>query len=259
MRTESWQPRCAGCAGVMTCTCGCQPAQLLLEETRQRHGLVAQPLDARLQEHRERGDQRRRRQHRRIAQLPGRHAGGGAELRLHEKARGFLVAPPARQARARDRASVRGARQRPDVALVHETAADGPRSGVQVLVAAPHGEVRVRLVQGERQVADRVRQVEAGHAPVPVGGTRDARQIERLPGAELHRRPQHQGDLRAVLLEARLDRALRHAVFADGGASSISASAGSRPCQARCEVTAWRSEEKAPASMRMRRRAPCGR
>ena len=43
------------------------------------------------------------------------------------------------------------------------------------------------------------------------------------------------------------------------GASSSRASCGSRPCQARCEVTACRSEEKAPASMRMRRRAPSGR
>jgi kynureninase len=34
---------------------------------------------------------------------------------------------------------------------------------------------------------------------------------------------------------------------------------GSRPCQAICAATAWRSEENAPASIRMRRRAPRGR
>ena len=49
-----------------------------------------------------------------------------------------------------------------------------------------------------------------------------------------------------------------HASSPARGASSMSAPAGSRPCQAICEATAWRSEEKAPASIRMRRRSPCG-
>ena len=43
------------------------------------------------------------------------------------------------------------------------------------------------------------------------------------------------------------------------GASSSNAVAGSRPCQAIWEATAWRSEENAPASIRMRLRRPVGR
>ena len=44
-----------------------------------------------------------------------------------------------------------------------------------------------------------------------------------------------------------------------GGASSSNAASGSRPRQAIWEATAWRSEENAPASIRMRVRLPVGR
>jgi hypothetical protein len=47
-----------------------------------------------------------------------------------------------------------------------------------------------------------------------VGGARDARQIERLTGAELHAGPQHQRDLLAVTRQARLDGLLRDGVLA---------------------------------------------
>ena len=47
---------------------------------------------------------------------------------------------------------------------VHEEAADAARPGVEVLVRAPDGEVDVPVVQRERDVADRVREVPAAHA-----------------------------------------------------------------------------------------------
>ena len=84
--------------------------------------------------------------------------------RLHEEARRFLVPPPARQARTREGAGMAHARLGVDVALVYEAAADRSGTRVQVLVAAPHGEIRIGVVQRERQVADRVRQVDAGDA-----------------------------------------------------------------------------------------------
>src|SRR5258708_21114182 len=101
-------------------------------------------------------------------------------------------------------------RSRVRVTLVDEAAADRTRSAVQVLVTAPYGEVRLGLVQRQGRIADRMRQVEAGNAAVPVRGADDARQVERLAGAKLHSRPQHQRDLLAVLREAGLDGLLRH-------------------------------------------------
>ena len=114
-------------------------------------------------EQRQRGEQRRGREDRRIADLPGGGAGGGAELRLHEEARRCSWPhQPARRARAARRGARCAAARR--MALVHEAAADRARAAVQVLVAAPHREVGVVVVQGERHVADRVRQVEADDA-----------------------------------------------------------------------------------------------
>ena len=45
--------------------------------------------------------------------------------------------------------------------LVHEAAADGAGARVQILVAAPHGEVGIPIVQLQRHIADGVREVEA--------------------------------------------------------------------------------------------------
>ena len=61
------------------------------------------------------------------------------------------------------------------VALVHEAAADRAGAGIQVLVAAPDGEVGAGVVQRERHVADRVREVEADAAAVALRGRRDTR------------------------------------------------------------------------------------
>jgi hypothetical protein len=103
------------------------------------------------------------------------------------------------------------------VPLVHEAAADRAGSGVQILVTAPHGEVGRAVVQRERGVADGVRQVEAGEAAVRVRGARNARNVEGLPGAELHARPPDERDLPAVLDEALLDGALLDQVGAGCG------------------------------------------
>ncbi len=100
-----------------------------------------------------------------------------------------------------------------DVALVYEAAADRSGTPVEVLVAAPHGKIRIGIVQRERQVADRVRQVDAGDAPVAVRGAHDARHVKCLAGAKLHPGPQHQRNLLTARRQSGLDGCLRHQVL----------------------------------------------
>ena len=70
----------------------------------------------------------------RIADLPSRCASRRRERRGHEKARGRIVSPPAGKPGQR----------RARMARMHERTADGARSGVEVLVTAPHREIRTR-------------------------------------------------------------------------------------------------------------------
>ncbi len=76
------------------------------------------------------------------------------------------------------------------MALVDEAAADGSGAGIQIFVAAPDSEIRVIVMQSERHVADGVREVESDDATNEVSRTRDAWEIKRLSGAELHPGPQ---------------------------------------------------------------------
>ncbi len=162
---------------------------------REAHGLGAQVFDARGAEHLERGQQGRGREDRRIAHGPAGGAGRGTELRQHLEARLGLMSPPARQSR----------RRAFEVLLVHEAAGDRAGTGVQVLVRAPHREIDIPVVQLQRQVADGMRQVEAGDGADVVRGARDARAVEGLAGAVLHARPQHQRELAAELVDLRFD------------------------------------------------------
>jgi hypothetical protein len=68
-------------------------------------------------------------------------------------------------------------------------------------------------VQRERQVADRVRQVDAGDAAVAMRGAHDARHVKCLPGAKLHPGPQHQRNLLGARRQRGLDGLLRHQVL----------------------------------------------
>ena len=132
-----------------------------------------------------------------------------------------VVAPPAREARHVGRRAV---------ALVHEAAADRARSRVEVLVAAPDGEIGAPVVQRERHVADRVRKIEADARSRALRRVAIARGRARSPVQVLHARQQHERDALAVLPRA-ARRSARDRARAAGsrGASSIRASAGSRP------------------------------
>ena len=105
--------------------------------------------------------------------------------------------PPAGETRAL------GAR----VAFVHETAADRARPGIHVFVVAPHCEVGAAVVQLQRQIADRMRQIEADDGTGGMAETRDFFQIERLSGAVLHAGPYDQREAFAVFDDGAFDRA----------------------------------------------------
>ena len=95
------------------------------------------------------------------------------------------------------------------MAFVHEAAGDRSGPGVHVLVVAPHCKVGIAVVQLQRQVADRVREVEthgrAGGVPEP----RDVLQVEGLSGAVLHAGPDDGREARAVFGDGAFDRGHR--------------------------------------------------
>ncbi|SBV36017.1 hypothetical protein STPYR_10947 [uncultured Stenotrophomonas sp.] len=158
--------------------------------------LGAQRRHAGLVEQFQRGAQRRQSQHRRVAQLPALGAQLGHELRRHLEARGLLVAPPAGKARQRCIACV---------ALVDEAAGHRAGAGIEVFVVAPHREVGGGVVQGQRHVADRVGEVEADVGALRACQPGDRVEVEHLPAAVLHTRPQHQRYALAVLGDGAFD------------------------------------------------------
>ena len=100
-----------------------------------------------------------------------------------------------------------------------------------------------------------MREIESDERARAPRGARDAREIERLPRAELHTGPQHAArSPRRAVAEQRLDRGFVRTRSAPGAAPARSdPRCGSSPCHASCDATACRSEENAPASMRILR------
>src|SRR5215468_9202941 len=88
---------------------------------------------------------------------------------------------------------------------MHEATADGARSRVQVLVAAPNGEVGRIAMQSERHVADRVREVEADRAAVASRQARERADLEPLAAQVLHARQEDQRDALTFALEQLLE------------------------------------------------------
>ncbi|KAG1443296.1 hypothetical protein G6F57_018141 [Rhizopus arrhizus] len=92
------------------------------------------------------------------------------------------------------------------VPLMHERASHRSRSAVEVLVVAPHGEIRCDVMQAQRQVADRMCKIEADPRTVQACGAGDRIEVEGLAGAVLHAGPKHQRQARAMLGDGTLDR-----------------------------------------------------
>ena len=68
------------------------------------------------------------------------------------------MAPPSGEARA-----IPGSR----VALMHKTSCDTARTAVQILVAAPDREIRPPVMEVQRQVSGRMREVEGDDTSLP--------------------------------------------------------------------------------------------
>src|SRR5690606_5460737 len=78
---------------------------------------------------------------------------------------------------------------------VNETSGDRARSGVEILVAAPDGEVGVPVVQAQRRGAGGVREIETDDAAVAPRGACNLFHVEQLSGEELHAWQQRHGKL----------------------------------------------------------------
>lgn len=87
------------------------------------------------------------------------------------------------------------------VARVHEGAADAARPAVEVLVVAPRGEVDVPGVQGERDVADGVREVPTDGYAARLGVRGDGGDVEELAAVVLDAREEEQGSGGGVLVD----------------------------------------------------------
>src|SRR6185436_14960501 len=106
------------------------------------------------------------------------------------------MAPPALEARETDRR--RGA-------AVHEAAADGAGPRIEILVAAPDSEVWRVAMQRERDIADRVSEIEADRAAVPPCRARELADVEPLAAQVLHAGQEDQRDTVALALEQRVE------------------------------------------------------
>ena len=156
---------------------------------------------------------------------PAAPARGSNAPPMRKRVAGSL-APPARQPRQRMASrACRSCTKAPPIA---------PGPAVQVLVAAPGGEIRAAVVQRERQVADRSARGRSPRcAPARVRGARDAREVEGLAGAVLHAGPQHQRQRVALGGDARprcprgaaapRRRAARASISAVGGVVAVPA------------------------------------
>ncbi len=85
-----------------------------------------------------------------------------------------------------------------------ETAADGAGARVQILVAAPNGEVGAGVVDRERHVADRMGEIEADAAAVPLRRRSVRGEVEPLARQILHAGQQNERDALALFREQRL-------------------------------------------------------
>ena len=180
----------------------------------------------------------------RIADLPAGGTVPWLEVGREGKARLWIVAPPA---------GVAGHVHVSRPALVDERLPDGAGSRVHVLVRAPDGEVHAPVVQPERHVPRRVRQVPADHAAHVAARGRDALDVQALPGEVLEAGQPDQRELRALVRDPRFHVLRAQGRLAgSGGSTRRIAWAGLMPRPRRWEAMAYRSDGKAPASMRTR-------
>src|ERR1700716_3249810 len=111
----------------------------------------------------------------------------GSHLKPHRR----VVSPPAGESRQIDAASM---------AFVYETPADGTGTGIEILVAAPHGEIDIPIVQVRQRVADAVSKVQAGRGAGTARRVDHGCQVQGLSGEILNTGQENQRQSGALLL-----------------------------------------------------------
>src|SRR5579863_1133096 len=95
--------------------------------------------------------------------------------------------------------------RRVSMPLVDKTSRHASRPAVQILIAAPYGEVRAPLVKLQLQISCGVRQIKTNHTSPRMTRARYASHIERLPGRVIHSTQHDQRDLVSRTLDQRFN------------------------------------------------------
>ncbi len=126
---------------------------------------------------------------RRVGELPCLDRRNRVEHRVHLKSGGLVGPPPA----------LEPVEVGPfEVALVDETSGGGARTGVEVLVGTPGGEVGSAVVKAQGYVPDGVGEVKADHGTDPVCRVRQVCQRKHLARVVVHPRQQDEGQFIAL-------------------------------------------------------------
>ena len=124
---------------------------------------------------------------------------------VHQEAFLWIVSPPTSEAR---QISI------VPVSLVNKAARDGARAAVEILVRTPHCEIHAPVVQLQRHIARRVRQVEPDRATLLMRQPRHLLQVIQLTREKIHAGQHHQRDLIALVGQRALDVLRSDGVFA---------------------------------------------
>src|SRR6266478_5069291 len=84
--------------------------------------------------------------------------------------------------------------------LMHERTGDCTGAGVQIFVRTPDRKIDIPIVERERDVANRVREIETDSDTVFLRCGRDFFDIQQLTGEKVHTAKHHYRQLIAVLL-----------------------------------------------------------
>ena len=137
--------------------------------------------------------------------------------------------------------------------FVHEAAADGARSGIEIFVAAPDREIGAPVVQFQRRIADGVREIQAHRRAGAARGGDQRGQFHGLSREILNAGQQNQRQAGRLL--ARCDQPHpRFARFSRRGAARSRSNVPPRPSHGRRAAIRWHSD---PRGMRISR-SECG-
>jgi hypothetical protein len=97
--------------------------------------------------------------------------------------------------------------------FVDESAGNSSRTGIEIFVGTPDGEIDVPVMEMERQVPRGVGEVDSDDAPALLRRRRDSLEIKKLSGEKVYTRQKDDRNLVSVPLDQRLDFLLTNGVF----------------------------------------------